>query len=216
MELGLGEHQPQTPRFAASFWISRIVNGIQCTSIERDRWKQGPLSWNPDPYQAFDSGFPAASAPSPRGPGEGTPCPPQPPAGYSCADPRVCLGASAELQRLDPLTSSRPAVAASVGHKRSSSSDSRGLFLAAPCALWPSGIVRRSRSPDPADRVATAPPARLWGLRVGRAGLAVFRLTLLALDFPAVGAHRASTLRGRFGSWPFCPVGPSHERKRRS
>lgn len=72
--------------------------------------------------------------------------------------------------------------------------------------------MRCRRSPNRDDGAPTAPPARLRSLGVGRVDLALSRVKLLALDFPAVGgggAHRASSSRGRFGPGPFLPVGLS-------
>lgn len=74
--------------------------------------------------------------------------------------------------------------------------------------------MRRRRSSNRDDGAPTAPPARLRSLGVGRVDLALSRVKLLALDFPAVGgggltarpARGADLALGPSAQWDF-PVG---------
>lgn len=127
----------------------------------------------------------------------------------------VCLGASAEFQPLDPLTSSPPEVAAGAGRKLVSELGTPGPSTwrrplrsgQAGSCMAAAALTRRTRHrqrPQPGCRVS------------GWAGLAWLSpgWSSRLFDFPAVGAHRAPTWRGTFGSGPFRPGRPCHQGKR--
>lgn len=77
--------------------------------------------------------------------------------------------------------------------------------------------MRRRRSSNRDDGAPTAPPARLRSLGVGRVDLALSRVKLLALDFPAVGGGGSLRvqLAGPIWPWALPPSGtlPSGEEK---
>ena len=75
--------------------------------------------------------------------------------------------------------------------------------------------MRCRRSPNRDDGAPTAPPARLRSLGVGRVDLALSRVKLPALDFPAVGGSSRVQLAGPIWPWALPPSGtlPSGEEK---